>query len=357
MDLESARKPGKRKRNVAQEDWEGWLEILRKPYSSDEETEFELKEIARSLEGTNKEEIMKLIIGGGGNGKGFREKFVHKVFGDYCETIANSCVIKSKNTVRNGHDISLYTARKARRWIVSELEEHDVLDTGELKKFSGGDLIPIRTHNQKTMEFITAPPVTCTSNYVLKIKNANQRWFVRRFYCLHLRNRFLNQEDFDKLKEKEKKDCFVLDNTLKDKLEKPRVKCILMNILIHYYKKYLKDGLKPPQSIIDSSKYYRENTSTATIWFNENLERTAEGNLHKESFRMYFMDHVGRKISKSAFKKLLAANGFTVANSVGVLVCKKKDDASGEWYQQSGKKGMCVLGVKLKEKLTMMHLD
>ena len=47
-----------------------WLDIFLKLYRSQEEMDFDWKEMARSLVGTNnKEEIAKFELGGGGNGK------------------------------------------------------------------------------------------------------------------------------------------------------------------------------------------------------------------------------------------------------------------------------------------------
>jgi len=38
----------------------------------------------------------------------------------------------------------------------------------------------------------------------------------------------------------------VCDPTLKDKLNDDESKCIIMNLLIQYYKRYCEEGLEPP---------------------------------------------------------------------------------------------------------------
>ena len=38
----------------------------------------------------------------------------------------------------------------------------------------------------------------------------------------------------------------MCDPTLKDKLNDDESKCIIMNLLIQYYKRYCEEGLEPP---------------------------------------------------------------------------------------------------------------
>ena len=59
---------------------------IRKLYRSQEEMDFDWKEI-RSLVGTyNKEEIAKFELGGGGNGKGFKSTAEQKAPGQLLQT-------------------------------------------------------------------------------------------------------------------------------------------------------------------------------------------------------------------------------------------------------------------------------
>ena len=80
----------------------------------------------------------------------------------------------------DGHDIPLWTARKARLWLLSELDEHAIVDMDQLKRYTGFDLIPVRSHNQNEMSYFYAPPIRFSINNVLQLKGSREASVIRR---------------------------------------------------------------------------------------------------------------------------------------------------------------------------------
>ena len=196
-----------------------WYDVFRTLYRSQEEMDWDWKEMSRSLVGINKEEIAKFELGDGGNGKGMKATAEASTLGDYCKPLSSSCVLKTKYTVRNGHDISLYSGRKARRWQCSELNKNDVLDTEQFKRFTGNDPIEMRTHHQKEMEYHTAPPITFSLNNPLKMAGNKQQNMKRRVRCLPLETTYVKKHVYDAMDESERENIMLEDPLLKDKLE------------------------------------------------------------------------------------------------------------------------------------------
>ena len=327
-----------------------WLDIFLKLYRSQEEMDFDWKEMARSLVGTNnKEEIAKFELGGGGNGKGFKSTAEQKALGDYCKPLSSSCVLKGKYTVRNGHDIALYSGRKARRWQFSEFHEADVLDTEQFKRYTGNDPIPMRTHQQKEMEYHIAPPITFSLNNPIRISGHTQRSIVRRVRCLPFQKTFVTQEEYDVLDESKRQNALVEDNTLKERLNEDGVKCIIMNILLSYYKRYKQEGLDTPASITEFTKTFLENVSPETKWLRDNLE-SSSGNIVMNDLLTYYNDQNGTCISKTKFKELLKSNHYETCNTSGITLVRQCEGylETNSWKFGEKKKGICVKGVKIK---------
>ena len=233
---------------LSEKECEEWLEILRTLYQTDEEMEYDLKEISRSLVGRNREEIAKFNQGPGGNGKSFKADLIQAVLGDYCGVLNKNVLLESKYKQKNGHDISLWTNRKKRRWIVSELNESDKLDIAEFQKFTGGDKFDVRTHHQTEMKYITAPPIEFSANFVINMGNhGKQRSMARRVVCLEHTKLFVTKDEYNRADAAVRKKMAIKDTTLKDKVQSDGVKCIMMNILLTHYAKYKKEGLIKPK--------------------------------------------------------------------------------------------------------------
>ena len=100
------------------------------------------------------------------------------------------------------------------------------------------------------------------------------------------------------------------DPLLKDKLEVDNEKCILMNLLIKYYKRYCAEGLVPPQSIVEYSKDFLDSTSPVTIWFRDNLEESTENIIKNET-------RSGRKRKKRPFNHPRTTLDYTTSSCDG----------------------------------------
>ena len=106
------------------------------------------------------------------------------------------------------------------------------------------------------MEYHIAPPITFSLNNPIVISGHYQRSMVRRGRCLPLQKSVVTQSEYDALDESKRHSGLVEDNTLKERLNEDGVKCIIMNILLSYYKRYKEDGLETPASITEFTKTF-----------------------------------------------------------------------------------------------------
>ena len=233
---------------------------------------------------------------------------------------------------------------------MSEFEENDELDVNQFKRYTGNDSIPVRTHQQKEMEYIIAPPITFSLNSFLKMDTTGNS-MKRRIICVEFGKTFTTQSEYDKLESKV--NILVCDPTLKKKVEDDEVKCIIMNIMIQYYKRYCDEGLKAPQSIVDDTKMFLSNTSAVGKWLEDELEKCCSQNVYKSDLLDYLNAQLGKYLSPAEFAKVLGAHGYECCNSSGVRLQK---DESKAWYLlHDRKKGMVVKGVKMRKLSTKIE--
>jgi phage/plasmid-associated DNA primase len=325
-----------------------WIDIIRRGFDTDEEMDYAWKCKARCLEGNaNPEEIANFEQGPGGDSKGVQAAFCDKALGDYCENgLSASVIVHNNKKIRDGHDINLWSARKARMWIFSELQDGEAIDMEQFKRYSGSDPIPARTHHQKEMSHFLAPPLFIYFNHLPKLKNNKEKNVIRRVRAKRYRQIFVTQREFDLLDEDARQTHHVLDDTLKRRMENPKVKCIMMTILLKYFKRFKNEGLIEPQSILDDTKWLLENTDAENDfkdWFADHV-KSGSHNITKSSLLIYFNAENNTYRDARWFDKKLSYYGYSCKNTSGYQIIRTQH----EWELSAGKtKGRCVVNVHL----------
>jgi phage/plasmid-associated DNA primase len=333
---------------ASEEECRPWKERFRMLYESQEEMDYDFKDLSRSLRGGgNPEESAQFDWGPGGNGKGIKATAAHEALGQYCATLSSSCVESSKYKKRDGHDIPLWTARKARLWQLSELDEHAIVDMDQLKRYTGFDLIPVRTHNQHEMSYFYAPPIRFSINNVLQLKGSREASVIRRIRAKRYKQSFVSEDKYNSLEKDKRANHHPLDSTLKHQMRQVKVKCVLLTMLLKYYKRFLKEGLVPPASIVQDTKQFLNESDDTKEWFDANLIRDGAHNLFKKDLLAYYNDENQDYRNMKWLNSRLKLYNYEVGGS---FLCDRVTKREEEWILLAKqKKGTCVKGVRLKD--------
>ena len=333
---------------ASEEECRPWMERFRMLYESQEEMDYDFKDLSRSLRGGgNPEEIAQFDWGPGGNGKGLKATAAHEALGEYCAPLSSSCVEYSKYKKRDGHDIPLWTARKARLWQLSELDENAIVDMDQLKRYTGFDLIQVRTHNQNEMSYFYAPPIRFSINNVLQLKGSREASVIRRIRSKRYKQRFVSEDEYNSLEKDKRGNHHPLDSTLKKQMKKVKVKCVLLTMLVKYYKRFLKEGLVPPASIVQDTKQFLNESDDTKEWFDANLIRDGAHNLFKKDLLAYYNDENQDYRNMKWLNSRLKLYHYEVGGS---FLCDRLIKREEEWVLLAKqKKGTCVKGVRLKD--------
>ena len=327
-----------------------WMDIFRKSYETQDEMDYDWIQLARCLEGNgNPEETAHIEYGGGANGKGLKSTGTISALGPYCATLSNSCLVYNRYKKKDGHDINLWTARKARVWLLSEMNEGENIDMEQFKRMTGSDPIAVRTHQQKEMTYIMAPPIRISLNHLPVLKGNKEESLQRRIEAKVYKQTFVSKDKYEKLDEEEKKTHYVIDTTLKGQMKSKEVKCIIMTILIKYFKRFKNKQFTVPASIVADTKWFLDNTDVNDKykeWFDTNvIQDQGKGyNVVVCHLLKYFNSENNTKFNSRQFYKKLKYFGYEIKNSSGFPL---KND-QGNFTRQSEKlKTTCIIKVTL----------
>lgn len=210
--------------------------------------EYVLYRLASMLSGANKDEIFDIWSGKGGNGKSKLIELFEHVMGDYATTLPITLLTGS---LASSESASPQLAKtKGKRFAsLNEPEEQTAINIGLMKLLTGGDKITARALHKEPIEFKPQFKMILTCNQQPKLP-AKDDGTWRRTRLTEFRSLFrpkpMPNNPFS----------FKLDKTLNESFE--FWKEPFMAILIHYYKKYKRDGIKYPDEITEYTNIYKE---------------------------------------------------------------------------------------------------
>lgn len=222
-----------------------WYSFIDEIMDGDKEkTNFLQKALGYSLLGVNKEECMFIPYGAKTrNGKGTLFNTIKTVLGTYGGAINSSLICESKNKEKdyNAPEPMLADAVGIRYMTLSETKEKAVLDVNIIKSLTGQD--PRKTRQLYTTAFTFTPQFTMwlSTNFLPVVKDdslfrSDRVWVI----------------EFNHYFDKDSR-----DDSLKMMFEHPDNQPTILAWLIEGYCKYVKEGLNPPQCVIDATERYR----------------------------------------------------------------------------------------------------
>jgi P4 family phage/plasmid primase-like protien len=223
-----------------------------------------LKVLGKSLVGIPDEKFYIWTGISGANGKSTLVNFLESTLGEYITSVDVSLLT---NRRANGSNASpdIVRLRGKRMFTFQEPEHDDRLRTGILKQFTGGDTIIARELFKAPITFKLQGTMIMCCNDLPSVASIDGGTF-RRIRVIEFGSRFCDNP----VKDNE----FRIDPSLKYKL--PTWRPYFMSILIHWYNKYLYEGLNEPDEVKKATDKYKNDNDK----FNEYIDKCVEENSH-----------------------------------------------------------------------------
>jgi P4 family phage/plasmid primase-like protien len=296
-------------------------------FENEEDVTYLCQVLASCLFGSNRWEEFYVFTGTGGNGKGVISDLLKSCFGDYYLSV--DITLFTKPLERKDQPVpALVEARSKRIMMTTEPESDDRLQSGLIKKISGGDIIEARTlHSKHIVKYVPQFKLILQVNDIPKV-NKMDGGIERRMRIINFPFKFVSAEKMSKPEHR------LGDPDIKDKL----CKCVewrdeFLLILTEIYAS-IKDlkALSPPKSVAEATGEYFDDNNPIKTWLSNYYQITGkdEDKIGASELKRQYMDDCNlEKASDTIFKQALSFNGI---------------------LSKRTKTGMCYTGIKRKEK-------
>ena len=246
-----------------------WYSFIDEIMSHDKEkANYLQKALGYSLLGENLKECMFVAYGSKTrNGKGTLFNTIAKVMGlgkenGYGSTIKSGliCENKYKEKDYNAAEPMLADTVGVRYLTMSETKDNITLDETAIKSLTGRD--PLKTRQLHSAAFVFTPQFTLwlSTNFLPRV-NDDSVFKSDRIWVIPF------DEHFDENSR---------DENLKDTFLKDTNKCTILRWLIDGYKKYVEEGLNPPECVREATRQYAR-INDRILSFKEDCLEDADG--------------------------------------------------------------------------------
>ena len=213
------------------------------------------------LSGKNINEKFHIWTGCGGNGKSKLIELFEYCFGDYCCKLPVKLLTESRGRAE-GATPALVRTKGKRFACLQEPDKYEEINVGLMKELTGNDTIIARGLHKDPIEFKPQFKMVLTCNDLPKV-SANDRGTWRRISVVEFISKFVDDPDPNEPYE------FKIDDTLEEKLKLwPEA---FMYLLIEYYKKFKKNGIKEPADVKRNTEDYQVESDMFVGFINERL--------------------------------------------------------------------------------------
>jgi P4 family phage/plasmid primase-like protien len=234
---------------------------------SDAETSRALKIYLGSiLHACNKDEKVVFWVGSGGNGKSLIDTILRYTLGDFYMVLPASVYTNYEKDHNRASSVMAQLKNK-RLAVCSETDESTKFVTANFTKTSGGDAISARHLRQDQEMFEPTHKSLIHTNYLPAFSSIVDALF-RRIVVIWFRFQFKEKHMIDHNNPFHK----LRDDSLKTKVKSYDYKLQMMNLMIHYYSIYEKEGLYYSQDILDANNAYKNDLQVLENWVRDRLE-------------------------------------------------------------------------------------
>lgn len=266
--------------------------------------EYLQKAIGYSLTGATSQETCFILHGATTrNGKSTLTESIKYLLGNYAMQMNPETLTKRQNDSKTASgDIARLDG--IRFLNVSEPSQNMILDEALIKKLTGRDTITARKLYESEFEFIPEFTLFMNTNHLPQISDDTVFASGR-----------INIITFDKHFTAEEQ-----DTSLKDKLKAPEVLSGILNWCIEGLKMFNETGLVPPQSVINATNKYKEDSDDISRFMNNCLVPSKANLPAKEAYENYLKwcndSNIINKNKQSFFEVLRNRNILKLSGTV-----------------------------------------
>jgi P4 family phage/plasmid primase-like protien len=234
--------------------------------------EYLLMLMSLCIVGLISEESFYVFTGSGANGKSKLLELMKETLGDLFKPM-DILLLTGKKTSSSAASPELADKKGVRMCPLDEPKSTDEINTGFMKVVTGGDLITARALFKEPIYFRPQFKPFLLCNHLPKIKSDDDGTW-RRLKVLLFPSKFLMRDNMTKkdIRKGLGKNQFWADLHLHEKI--PEWSQTFMGLLIQYYLKYKKTGLKHPQSVIKETMGYRKRCDVFQDFIGDYLDKT-----------------------------------------------------------------------------------
>ena len=222
--------------------------------------EYTLKVLGKSLIGSPDERFYIWTGLSGANGKSTLVNFLENTLGDYITSVDVS-LLTNKRAGSGNASPDVVRLRGKRIFTFQEPEHDDRLRTGILKQYTGGDTIIARELFKAPITFkLQGTMIMCCNDLPSVSSVDGGTW--RRIRVVEFKSRFCDNPV--------KPNEFKIDPTIKYKIKSWRP--YFMSILIHWYNKFLEEGMNEPEEVTKATAKYKVDNDKFNEFFDQSLE-------------------------------------------------------------------------------------
>lgn len=206
-----------------------------------------IKDFSSFLIGKNAEKLFRVWTGNGNNSKSILVKLMQCWLGELCIDLPVSVYTGAKIS-SSGPSPELAQAEAAHLAITAEPDDGDDLKSGAIKRTTGGDRFFGRMCNSDGGSIDLTFKSIYMCNSIPNIPNVDTPT-KERFGILPFLSKWVKTGASEDPEEQMRQRVFKMDEFFEEKI--PDLAEALFWICVQYFPKYKKEGLKPPQIIID----------------------------------------------------------------------------------------------------------
>ncbi len=234
--------------------------FLKKIITSRKMLEYTLKVLGKSLVGLPEERFYIWTGLSGANGKSTLVNFLENTLGDYIASVDVS-LLTNKRAGSSNASPDVVRLRGKRIFTFQEPEHDDKLRTGILKQYTGGDTIIARELFKAPISFkLQGTMIMCCND--LPAVNSYDGGTWRRIRVIEFKSRFCDNPT--------KPNEFKIDPSIKYKIKEWRP--YFMSILLHWYQRFLQEGLNEPDEVKKATAKYKVDNDKFNEFFDQCLE-------------------------------------------------------------------------------------
>lgn len=234
--------------------------------------------LASFLGGSTEEQTFQIWTGSGSNGKSTIIELFEKTFGDdYCGKFPVTLLTKDRAS-SNACTPELQDVMRKRFASMQEPNDNDLIYTGAMKEYTGGDKIYSRGLFSTPTPFKPQFKLVLLCNKMPQIKGWDYGTW-RRIRVVNFTSSFVDEPSPENEQE------FKKDKTLSSRFDGWREG--FMWLLVWYLKRYKKGGVRDPESVSKASMDYKKKSDMYLQFMDDNFETTNKDTDRLSAQEMY----------------------------------------------------------------------